>query len=394
MLEMPAKTVYIDPEVHQRENCRDRWERMRPFIRCDDIRLLDDEAEAEIAEVGCRRHGKDDFGDDAVFVLRALDEGKWNWYQNWRDAGEILQSGGVHCQSAAELNLIMGCPFRCSYCGFGRLVTVPMDVERFVSRLDEALDRHPDQTLWKFSNMSDLPAFEPEYGAIPALVERFADQPSAWMMLFTKSDAVDFLLPLEHRGHTIIAWSLSCDTVSQLIEKRTASLADRLAAMKRAQEAGYHVRAGLSPIVPVANWRQEYGEFFEQLFEACRPDVISLHALGWFDFEDLDQLIPREMIDPRAYTVAEELADEMRGKRNSPLPHEVRAELYEFCIEQVERLSPKPPVGLCLETPEMWEQFGGRIGMTPANYVCNCGPTCAPGNRLIPAAAGPGMRQD
>jgi len=387
MLEIPAKTVFIDPEVHERPNCQARWERMKPFIRCDDIRPLDEEAEREISEVGSRRHGKDEFGDDAVLVLRTLDENRWGWYHHWRDAGEIFSRDRVHCQSAAELNLVMGCCFRCAYCGFGRLVTIPMDVERFVARLDEVLEKHPGQTLWKFSNMSDLPAFEPEYGAIPPLIERFAERESDWLMLFTKSDALDFLLPLTHNGHTIVAWSLSSETVSREIERRTASMAERLAAMKRCQEAGYHVRARLSPIVPVVNWRQEYREFFERLFESCQPDVVSLHALGWFDFEDLDQLIPKEMIDPAAYARAEESAPEMQGKRNSPLPNDVRAELYEFCINEVERISPGTPVGLCLETPEMWEQFGSRIGMTPQNYVCNCGPTCAPGNPLITATS-------
>jgi hypothetical protein len=109
--------------------------------------------------------------------------------------------------------------------------------------------------------------------------------------------------------------------------------------------------------------------------------------LGWFGFEDLERLVPRELIDDVAYERARASAPEMRGHRNSPFPHDVRAELYEFCIGEVERLSPGTPVGLCLETPEMWEQFGPRIGMTPQDYVCNCGPTCAPGNPLIRSAS-------
>ncbi|MDP6359942.1 MAG: radical SAM protein [Planctomycetota bacterium] len=383
MQNIPAKTVYIDPAVLELENCRTRWERMKPFILCDDIRSLDEEAKADISRIRQRRHGKDDFGDDAVLVFTTLNEDRWKWYHNWRDAGNIYSREKVHCQSAAELNLIMGCPFRCSYCGFGRLVTIPLDVEAFASRLDDSLSAHPNQTLWKFSNMTDLPPFEPEYGAVPMMVERFAREPSSWLLLFTKSDAVDFLLPLDHGGHTIIAWSMSSEIVSRTIEKRTAELSERLSAMRKTQDAGYTVRARLSPIVPIVNWRNEYRDFFERLFETVQPDVVTLHALGWFDFKDLDQVIPREMIDSHAYERARESAQVMQGHRNGPLPHDVRAELYDFCISEVERLSPETPVGLCLETTEMWEQFGPRIGMAPKNYVCNCGPTCAPGNPLI-----------
>ena len=90
MQNIPAKTVYIDPAVLELENCQARWERMKPFIRCDDIRSLDEEAKADISKIRQRRHGKDDFGDDAVLVFTTLNEDRWKWYHNWRDAGNIF----------------------------------------------------------------------------------------------------------------------------------------------------------------------------------------------------------------------------------------------------------------------------------------------------------------
>ena len=36
MLTIPAKTIYIDPEVRELPNCNARLERMLPHVRCDD----------------------------------------------------------------------------------------------------------------------------------------------------------------------------------------------------------------------------------------------------------------------------------------------------------------------------------------------------------------------
>ncbi len=31
MIRMPARIIYVEPEVHERPNCRERFERMRPL---------------------------------------------------------------------------------------------------------------------------------------------------------------------------------------------------------------------------------------------------------------------------------------------------------------------------------------------------------------------------
>ncbi len=43
-------------------------------------------------------------------------------------------------------------------------------------------------------------------------------------------------------------------------------------------------------------------------------------------------------------------------------------------------------VSLCNETTEIWGELGPRLGMTPEDYICGCGPTSVPGNPLFPGA--------
>jgi len=379
---IPAKTVYIDPDVQRRENCRARLERVLPHVACEDIREYDAEARAVYQAVSHRRHGKDDFGDDAILVFTPFEPERAGWYYHLRDASNGRQRHGGTCQTALELNLVAGCVFRCAYCGFGRAIHFSLDVERFMAGLPDVFRRFPAQRLYKYSNMTDLPPFEPELDAVPPMVRRFARETDRYLMLFTKSDNVDFLLDLDPAGHTIISWSLTCDTASRLIDKRAASLAERIEAMRRAQEAGYVVRARLSPIVPVRNWRREHEELFAELFAKTQPDVVTLELLGWFDFEDLGRIIDPDLLDPAFYAAAEAAADRLRGIGWAPFPEEQHQAVYRFCIDTVKRLSPETPVAVCHGTDATWAALGARIGMAPGGYVCNCGPGCAPGGAL------------
>lgn len=51
--------------------------------------------------------------------------------------------------------------------------------------------------------------------------------------------------------------------------------------------------------------------------------------------------------------------------------------------DEIHRVSPSTRISLCVETREMWGLFGHKLGMSPKNFVCNCGPTSVPGNPLL-----------
>ena len=395
MLAIPAKTVYIDPGVSTRPNCKQRLDRVLPHVDCRDVRDLAPETMQGVLDIGKRRHGKDDFSDDAVVVFSAFDEKRRPWFYHWRD--EADRHGGV-CQPALELNIVDGCVFRCAYCGFGRYIVFYLDVERLIDGLADIFSRYPEQRLYKYSNMTDLPPFEPELDAIRPMVERFAGEPDRYLMLFTKSDNVDFLRDIDHRGHTIISWSVTCDTASRLVDKRAATLQQRIVAMAKMQQAGYPVRARLSPIVPVADWREEYTQLFEQLFARVKPDLVTMELLGWMTVDDLLAMFDRSFLDPDAVRQAESAQNELADVRWGPFTQRTHEEIYSFCIDAVRRLSPGTAVSVCHGTAATWKALGGKMRMTPEQYICNCGPQSAPGACLYdgwnrkdgPSAPAPG----
>lgn len=392
MLEIPAKTIYIDPAVRAKPNCLSRLEAMLPHFRCQDVRDLEPGGLDRIRAIGKRRHGKDDFGDECIVAFTDFEPRQMAWYHNYRDGGEYFRSYGGYCQSALELNIVDGCVFRCAYCGFGRYIIIPLDVERYIAGLDEVFARYPQQTLFKYSNMTDLPPFEPQYNAVPPMVELFGRQDSRYLMLFTKSDNVDFLLPLKHGGKTIVSWSMSCETASRLVDRRTATMDQRIEAMRKCQQAGYTVRARLSPIVPVKNWRQEYEALFERMFSRCRPDIVTLELLGWMDFDDLVKLLPPDVLDAEALAAAQAAKEELRGQHGGPFTEQTHQDVYRFCAETVRRISPQTRVSFCHGTSETWAALGSLTGMAPNEFVCNCGGLCTPGHKLLFRTDGNGVR--
>ncbi len=307
----------------------------------------------------------------------------------WRDAGSqsYRERTGNVCTPAWQLHSAWGCHYRCAYCSLGHYVNLMMNLEEFVESLPALIERHaPNQGLFQYDNGTDIVAFEPEYGGSELMVNFFAQRPSQFLELYVgKSANVDFLLDLDHRGHTVCCWSLSGRTQSTEFEWRSAPMEERIEASRRCQEAGYHVRHRFSPIIPVRNWRQEVREMIELLFDSVRPDVITFETLRFLDYDDIARDFDLHLLDPEFLEVmrADNRQDVQHGEE---LPMQYRWEIYRYVIDELERVSPETPYALCREQRRTWERFAGDFGshgQHPDYYVCNCGPYSAPDEPLL-----------
>jgi len=321
--------------------------------------------------------------------------------KQWRPDGEIPwreEHRGIVCQSAWQLHSIMGCPFRCAYCGLGGLNRILVNVEEYMSHLDEIVTLQPEQRLYKWDNITDVSAFEPELGHSKMLVEYFAHKPGKYLEIYVgKSNNIDYLLDLDHHGKTILQWSLSPRTQSTIIEPETAPWNERVEAARRCQEAGYIVRFRFSPIIPVKGWQDEYAELVDLIFARTQPDVISLCAFGWMNLEAARRCLDFDLLDPHFVAAMEAAAPFLAvrgfsGGGGHPIPHDARAYLFKVIIDQIRRHHPTIPIALCLETIEMWTLFERELGMRvnpykKSNYYCNCGPLCTPEHPLSKGVA-------
>ncbi len=309
---------------------------------------------------------------------------------DWRDSGsaKYRERTGLVCQPAWQLHTIVGCHFRCAYCALGNPVNIMMNVEEFVDRLDKNIEKAPGQTLYQYDNYTDTVCFEPEYGGSRLLIEYFAKRKNEYLELYVgKSDHVEHLLDLDHRGHTVCCWSISGKTQSAEFEYKAASMDGRIKAARRCQEAGYHVRFRFSPIIPVRNWEAENREMIEKLFAEVRPDLITFETLRFLDYAAIKNSFDFSILDAEFLNIMEEAqgAEHLQGCQ---IPHDYRYRVYRFIIDELERVSPETPYALCRAPRVMWDALAedfARHGQTPDNYICNCGPTSALGNELLRA---------
>jgi spore photoproduct lyase len=306
----------------------------------------------------------------------------------FRDHRMYRREHNYVCQSGWEVHSAYGCLHACDYCFVPSYFNIMLDIDELADRLRSFGETIPEQKLFKFDNYTDTIPLEPEYGASETLVNMFADWQDRYLLLYTKSDNVEHLLNLDHKGKTLVSWSLSCETSAREIEKKTPSPDERIKAMEQCQAAGYPVRARISPTIPVRDWRTEYATLIDRLLQRVRPEVITIDVLGWMTAVQMQDALDTGLFaDEYADEIARQAAKELPVQAKHLFPHEMRAEMLRFLIEEVQRRVPDQAISLCNETTDMWRELSPLIRMTPGNYVCCCGPTSTPGNKLLTVTA-------
>jgi spore photoproduct lyase len=288
------------------------------------------------------------------------------------------------CRPAWRIHLMNGCPHRCFYCSFGRVLTMMMNHDEYIEKLDELVERNPWQETYLYEDDAEALALEPEYGAMRVLVEYFAAKPDRYTIVHTKSANVDFLKDIDHGGHTILVWSLTPRTQSEVMEPKCGTMEERIEAARKCREWGYTVRYKFKPIVPVKGWADEIAEMVRLLFERSEPDVISLFVLAWMKVSELTELCDTSLLDPEFLQAALGAAPEMANTRVAPFPHELRKRVYRHCLREIRRYNKHIPVTLSTETLQMWRELGPELGYSPADYPCGCGPQAIPHRRRLP----------
>ncbi len=292
---------------------------------------------------------------------------------------ELLTPSASHyvCQGGWGIHTLGGCVHKCDYCGQGFIVNIMCDIEAVCERLARMFRARPEQQLYRYDLYSDILAFEPEYGASEVLAQCFAEH-DKYLLLYTRSANVAWLADLPCREHVPINWTLSMETQARSIERDSPSLDERIEAMRFCQEQGFTVRAGFSPIIPIADWRRETTDMLERLFDRVQPDVLRGWVLAMMDASEFETMFNVDAMDPNHMRRMREEAAALDGSHQAPFPLDVRAEIYTHYIEEIRRLSPRTPFALCTEHPALWDLLESKLRMTRDHMFCCCGGLSAP----------------
>lgn len=310
-----------------------------------------------------------------------LGDGAFNW-SNYNLPGDPARNDKV-CRPCWRIHFQAGCAHRCHYCGFGGMLVTMTNAEDYIHQLSRLMEAHPWQETYLLEDDADILCLEPELDCLGPIIEFFGRTRDRYVILHTKSWNVDWMLNLDHRGHTIIVWSLSGPKQSAEIEPKTGTTEERIEAARKCQQAGYTIRYKFKPIIPIEGWREEAAKTVEMALTRTKPDVLSLCCFMWMEVSDMKRRLAKHEMDAECMAAAEAAVEETKDTVTKPFPEEVRAGIYGHYLNEIRKWDPEVPVSLSTESWAMWRRFRDKLGMTALNYVCGCGPNSVPHRKRL-----------
>ena len=175
-----------------------------------------------------------------------------------------------------QFHLAEGCPAHCQYCYLAGSLQGPPVIRAFAN-LPTILNNLPNykktgqETSFEASCYTDPLGIEHLTGSLAETIRFFGEQENMHLRWVTKFSQVDGLLNLPHNNHVRPRFSLNTDFVSRRMEGGTASLDDRLAAVRKMAlpralgGGGYKVGLVIAPIMPLPDWEEQYTQLLDKL---------------------------------------------------------------------------------------------------------------------------------
>jgi spore photoproduct lyase len=287
-----------------------------------------------------------------------------------RFEGELGSS--VNCCPYYKLvPLSNGCPYHCTYCylafvyrKYAPFIKLNVNYDTMFDQIRKAA-ASSSRADFNMGEMLDSLALDHITNLAERLVPFFATIPNGYLLLLTKSSNISGLLAVEANAHTIVSWSLNSQIVSDTYEPGTASLTERVAAAKKLQQHGYRIRFRIDPAVIYPGWRTGYAELIQTALAATRPENITLGMLRFIPGHDR---LAIEAYGNRARKLY--AAEFVKGASDNKLryPPSKRIEFYDFVISIICSFDKTVSIGLCRESPDVWEVFKDRC----EPRKCNC----------------------
>ena len=267
------------------------------------------------------------------------------------------------CCNVKVLKAVKNCPFDCSYCFLQDYLntgttSVVEDTGALMAEVDAKLASQP----WRFFRigtweLGDSLALEYETGQAKALIQAFSKLQNVVLELKTKSDCVDTILDLDHKGKTVIAWSLNSEEMIAKEEHKTASLEKRLVAMKKVVNAGYLIGLHFDPMIYYSDWKAGYTDLIHRVFAIVPISQIAWISIGSMRF-NTEQKSLMQIHFPGSKLTSEEMIKGDDGKLRYPKP--VRLEMYHHIYKLL--LSYKAEeshIYFCMERWDIWDTVMG-----------------------------------
>ena len=328
---------------------------------------------AEVSEMLDLPHNRIDVG--LAGTLESHYEGKHTLvFGEHKRAVRLSDEADNTCPNYWHFSPYGFCPYDCMYCylagtpgvRFSPTVKIFLNLDEILGQIVKAARKKTEPTAFYLGKLQDGLATDPLTGYSRVLVPFFARHPIARQVVLTKSAEVDNLIELDHRGRTILSWSLNPSEVTREFETGTPSPQQRIAAMRKCAAASYPVRAVIMPIIPIAGWRGAYLTFLDELLSTVELQRITLG--GICSYPDARRLMEAKLGARNAVSNALDSAGGRSADGRSRYPFDQRIEIYTHLINVIRDHRSAPQIALCLEERRRFE----ALGLESALGRCNC----------------------
>jgi spore photoproduct lyase len=279
-------------------------------------------------------------------------------------------SGAEICCNYMVVSYAWNCYLECSYCilqsylGHQAMV-VCTNIDDLLTEIKTTLGRSPNR-LFRIGTgeLADSLLLDDITGYSRKLVPLFSTLPNGILELKTKSDRIENLEGLDHRGHTIISWSMNSKHICRTEELKAPAFEDRLAAAVQCQQWGYRLGFHFDPLIYYEGWEPGYREAVREIFDAVDPKKIAWVSLGALRFPPhLKEIIQKRF--PKSKATYGEFIPGHHGKLRYFRP--IREEMYRKMRSWIHDAAPEVFVYLCMESRIVWERSFGGCPCDPSN---------------------------
>lgn len=164
-----------------------------------------------------------------------------------------------------------GCSAMCLYCylvcNYNKCSYLRLFVNReeMMFKLLKEAEKADRDLVFEIGSNSDLLLENTITGNLVWTIENFAKAQKGFITFPTKFDMIEPILPLEHKGRTIVRMSVNPEEIIRKIEFGTSQLSGRIKAVNSLCEADYPIGLLIAPVVFVSDWKRLYSELIERL---------------------------------------------------------------------------------------------------------------------------------
>ncbi len=267
------------------------------------------------------------------------------------------------CCDYQVLNIGMGCPMDCVYCILQAYLNNPwisffVNIEDMFAEITQGLTAAGDHFFRiGTGEFTDSLALDSLTGLSQHLIKYMSRQSKAVLELKTKCAVIDNLQGLDHRGRTVVAWSLNSSTIMQAEEIRTASFEERLTAAAQCADWGYRLAFHFDPIIYHDGWQDGYRQTIRTLFNKIPADRIAWISLGALRYLPALKNIATDRF-PHSRFFYEEFVAGLDGKCRYFRTQ--RVEMYKLIADELDKYTAAGTcVYFCMENDTIWQQVFG-----------------------------------